>query len=198
MTKAEILKQIEELIKTNRRVEKNAEELRKQIEALPDDEKKIRTTPNDGDKFIYLSTGIWKLNYDFRRESFDLVDGIFQPNASIGNYFKSEEDARMVIKAMKIEQSIRIRCIELNNGWEPDWENIDEAKYYILSKNNISSEKAYINDTYAYNHFPIFGYYKSIEIAQQIVDEFNDDLRWYFNEYYPNKDKMYVWGQNDD
>lgn len=179
MTKAELLKQIEEL--------------KKQVEALPDDEKKIRTMPADEDKFIFLSTEIWKLNYDFRRESFDLVDGIFQPNASIGNYFKSEEDARMAIRAMQIEQSIRIRRIELNDGWEPDWDDIDEIKYHILLKNNLSSKKAFINDTYVYNYFPIFGYYKSIEVARQIIDEFEEELLWYFTEYYPNRDKMYVW-----
>lgn len=178
MTKAEILKQIEEL--------------RKRVEALPDDEKKIRTMPADEDKFIFLSTEIWKLNYDFRRESFDLVDGIFQPNASIGNYFKSEEDARMVIKAMQIEQAIRLRRIELNGGWEPDWDDEDEAKYYIFTECRCCPK---VFKAFSYNFLPIFGYYKSEEIAQQIIGEFEDELFWYFNEYYQNKDKMYVWGE---
>lgn len=175
MTKEEILKQIEEL--------------RKQVEKLPEDEKKIRTIPADEDKFIFLSTEIWKLNYDFRRESFDLVDGIFQPNASIGNYFKSEEDARMVIKAMQIEQAIRLRRIELNDGWEPDWDDVADDKYFIYTKYGC----LYADFAIALNYCLIFGYYKSIEIAQQVIDEFKDDLEWYFNEYYPNKDKMYVW-----
>lgn len=181
MTKAEILKQIEEL--------------KKQVEALPEDEKKIRTMPADEDKFIYLSTGIWKLNYDFRRESFDLVDGIFQPNASIGNYFKSEEDARMAIRAMQIEQAIRIRRIELNDGWEPDWDDIDEDKCFIFTECGCCLK---IFNVDLYNFLPIFGYCKSEEIAEQIIYEFKDDLEWYFSEYYPNKDKMYVWGQNND
>ena len=180
MTKAEILKQIEEL--------------KKQVEALPDDEKKIRTVPNDGEKYTYIDASQFTLYTHTYPEVFDYSYDGDKENSSIGNYFKTEDDAKMVLRAMKIEQAIRIRRIELNDGWEPDWDDINEIKHYILLKNNLSNEKAFINDTYAYNHSPIFGYYKSIEIAQQIIDEFKNDLLWYFTEYYPNKDKMYVWG----
>lgn len=174
---------------------KNIEELKKQIEALPDDEKKIRTIPADEDKFIFLSTEIWKLNYDFRRESFDLVDGIFQPNASIGNYFKSEEDARMVIKAMQIEQAIRIRRIELNDGWEPDWGDADEVKYFIsLEEIDCTKNDIYVDNSYESECLPIFGYYQTYGITRQIIKEFEEELYWYFTEYYPNRDNMYVWG----
>ena len=184
MTIEELLEEIKQQVGTLLEV------LKKQIEALPDDEKKIRTTPNDGDKFIFLSTGIWKLNYDFRRESFDLVDGIFQPNASIGNYFKSKEDAEMLIKAMKIEQAIRIRRIELNDGWEPDWWDSDEYKYFICT----DCFGLTVGSTSISNDLPVFGYYKNGKIAKQIIDEFKDVVLWYLTEYYPNKDKMYVWG----
>lgn len=179
MTKAEILKQIEEL--------------KKQIEALPDDEKKIRTIPIEGENFFYINDELEcesENNYPYW---FDISQT--KENSSIGNYFKSEEDARMVIKAMQLEQAIRIRRIELNDGWEPDWGNMNLKKYFIFYedskyiKNDILPEY-----TYSVNNLPVFGYYKTYEIARQIIDEFKEELYWYFKEYYPNKDKMYVWG----
>lgn len=179
MTKAEILKQIEEL--------------KQQIEALPDDEKKIRTMPNRGESFTHI--GLAKLCY-YTNSYPDLFDmDTTKENSSIGNYFKSQDDAEMVVKAMKIEQAIRIRRIELNDGWEPDWDEAVERKYYVYftSDGYLTVYKSFLN-----KFLPIFGYYKTEEIARQIIDEFEDELFWYFNEYYQNKDKMYVWGENDD
>lgn len=170
MTKAKILKRIEELKK---QIEALLDELKQQTDELLDEENKIRTNP--------------------------LIDECYFSNfldknkLSIGNYFKSEEDAEMVLRAMQIEHSIRIRRIELNDGWEPDWDDLAKEKYHIVS-NHIMSVDKYVNCTYSYDYFPIFGYYKSEEIARQIIDEFKDDLYWYFNAYYPNKDRMYVWG----
>lgn len=176
MTKAEILKQIEEL--------------KKQVEELTEDDVKIiRTLPRDGKKYFYIATASllpYESNYPMSFDCFQTKE-----NSRIGNYFKSFEDAEMVIRAMQIEQSIRIRRIELNDGWEPDWDDVADDKYFIYTKYGC----LYADFAIALNYCLIFGYYKSIEIAQQIIDEFEDDLLWYFNEYYPNKDKMYVWGE---
>ena len=175
MTKAEILKQIEEL--------------KQQVEALPDDKKQIRTLPIEDEKFFYITESLLCNVDDNYLELFDMSST--KENSSIGNYFKSEEDAEMVIRAMQIEQAIRIRRIELNDGWEPDWDDIDEDKCFIFTECGCCLK---IFNVDLYNFLPIFGYYKSEEIAEQIIYEFKDDLLWYFTEYYPNKDKMYVWG----
>lgn len=179
MTKAEILKQIEEL--------------KKQIEALPEDEKKIRTLPVEDERFFCINENLFcdfDLNYP---DSFDVNTN--KENSSIGNYFKSKEDAEMVIRAMQIEQAIRLRRIELNDGWEPDWNDIYEGKYYVYISYNgyLDIDKIFLN-----KYFPAFGFYKSEEIAQQIIDEFKNELYWYFNEYYQKKDKMYVWGEAEE
>ena len=173
MTKAKILKQIEEL--------------KKQIEALPEIENIIRTLPINGEKYTFISG---ELTYDFEQNYPCFFDtSITKENSSIGNYFKSKEDAEMVVRAMQIEQAIRIRRIELNDGWEPDWNDTNEYKYFIYTKANDEYDGLTIGSSYSI-HYPIFCYYKSGKIAQQIINEFNDDLRWYFKEYYPNKDKM--------
>ena len=179
MTKAEILKQIEEL--------------KQQIEALPDDEKKIRTMPNDGEKYFYINgvlTCDFKWNYPVAFDCYQTKE-----NSSVGNYFKSEEDAEMVVRAMQIEQAIRIRRIELNDGWEPNWDDVDEVKYFIsLEYIDYTENDIFVDNSYEFECLPIFGYYQTYGIAGQIINEFKDELLWYFTEYYPNKDKMYVWG----
>lgn len=179
MTKAEILKQIEEL--------------KKQVENLPEDEKKIRTLPIEDEKYTYINTDHLIVYANTYPEVFDYSYAGDKENSSIGNYFKTAEDAKMVIRAMKIEQAIRIRRIELNDGWEPDWKDTDEVKYRITF-NHYTGGDNYVSSTYDYDCFPIFGYYKTYEIARQIIDEFKDELEWYLKEYYPNKDRMYVWG----
>ena len=183
MTKAEILKQIEEL--------------KQQVEALPDDEKKIRTLPIKDEKYFFISG---ELTYDFEQKYPYFFDtSLTKENSSIGNYFKSKEDAEMVIRAMQIEHAIRIRRIELNEGWEPDWGNMNLKKYFIFYENSKYIKNDILPEyLYSVNSLPVFGYYKTYEIARQIIDEFKEELYWYFNEYYPNKDKMYVWGQSND
>lgn len=173
------------------------EELKKQVEALPDDEKKIRTLPIDGEKYTYIDASQLMLYTHTYPDVFDYSYDGDKENSSIGNYFKSEEDAEMVVRAMKLEQSIRLRRIELNDGWEPNWDYLSESKYYI-TYDYIGSKDVFVSATFGFHFLPNFGYYKSEKIAQQIIDEFENDLLWYFNEYYPNRDKMYVWGEKSN
>ncbi len=174
MTKEEILKQLKEL--------------QEQVIMLTEDDvKKIRTLPIEDEKYTYVYTGDLVFCEDNYPDGFDCYQT--KENSSIGNYFKSKDDAEMVIKAMQIEQAIRIRRIELNDGWEPEFEIVSEANALI----SFNENRVYSDVTWTYNFYPIFGYYKSKEVAQQIIDEFKNELYWYFTEYYPNKDKMYVW-----
>ena len=179
MTREEILKQIEEL--------------KQQVKNLPEDENIIRTLPREGEEYTYIAGGDLRFYTSCYPDLFDNYPT--EENSSIGNYFKSKDDAEMVIRAMELEQAIRIRRIELNDGWEPDFGDIDEVKYFIsleyidYTKNDICVDNSYESEC-----LPIFGYYQTYGIAEQIIDEFKDDLLWYFTEYYPNKDKMYVWG----
>lgn len=169
MTKAEILKQIEELSEV-----KNI----------------IRTLPIEDEKYTCIAGGDLRFYTSCYPDLFDEYPA--KENSSIGNYFKSDEDAEMVVRAMQIEHSIRIRRIELNDGWEPDWDDISEDKYYIgFAYGYIYSNKI---DDFNINSCPVFGYYKSYNVLTKIKNEFKDDLEWYFTEYYPNRDKMYVWG----
>lgn len=180
MTKEEILKQLKEL--------------QEQVLMLTEDDVKIiRTLPIDGKKYFYINTGNmvpYETNYPVAFDKYQTKE-----NSSVGNYFKSFEDAEMVIRAMELEQAIRIRRIELNDGWEPDWGDADEVKYFIsLEEIDCTKNDICVDNSYESECLPIFGYYQTYGITGQIIKEFEEELYWYFTEYYPNRDNMYVWG----
>ena len=49
----------------------------------------------------------------------------------IGNYFKTEEEAKKAVEKMKIYTQLKDLALRLNKGEKIDWENDDQAKYYI-------------------------------------------------------------------
>lgn len=180
---------IEELLEKIKQQGAILEELKKQVEALPEDEKEVRTIPKYKDHFF-------SIDYENLETDEIIYNTLFDEHtSSIGNYFKSDDDAKMVIRAMQIEQSIRIRRIELNDGWEPDWGDADEVKYFIsLEEIDCTKNDICVDNSYESECLPIFGYYQTYGITGQIIKEFEEELYWYFTEYYPNRDNMYVWG----
>lgn len=191
MTKKELLEQLEEL-------RNQVDTLNAKIKELDENtEPNTRTKPMEGRPFNYIYA-----NREIEIHQEDFFDKVFdvsptKTRVSIGNYFKNKSDARKVIRAMEIEQAIRVRRIELNNGWEPDWDNRDEDKFYIYSEPCHNPNSLRIGSVYFSDYNPIFGYYKSLDIAEQIQEEFREELLWYFNEYYPNRDKMYIWNKEE-
>lgn len=191
MTKKELLEQLEEL-------RNQIDTLNAKIKELDENtEPNTRTKPMEGRPFNYIYT-----NREIEIHQEDFFDKVFdvsptKTRVSIGNYFKNKSDARKVIRAMEIEQAVRVRRIELNNGWEPDWDNRDEDKFYIYSEPRHNPNSLRTGSVYFSDYNPIFGYYKSLEFTEQIQEEFREELLWYFNEYYPNRDKMYIWNKEE-
>lgn len=189
VTKEELLEQLEEL-------RNQIDILNAKIKELDENtEPNTRTKPMEGRPFNYIYA-----NREIEIHQEDFFDKVFdvsptKTRVSIGNYFKSQDDARKVIRAMEIEQAVRVRRIELNNGWEPDWDDGDEDKFYIYSEPRHNPNSLRTGSVYVSDYNPIFGYYKSLDIADQIQEEFREELLWYFNEYYPNRDKMYIWNK---
>ena len=49
----------------------------------------------------------------------------------IGNYFRTKEEAEKMVEKIKIYTQLKDLALRLNNGEKIDWENADQAKYYI-------------------------------------------------------------------
>jgi hypothetical protein len=60
----------------------------------------------------------------------------------------------------------------LNNGWEPDWNDNSQRKYFIYYDSN---DKAFVIDYNTHFNYSVV-YFKSIEIAEQAIEILGDEI----------------------
>ena len=149
----------------------------KEIEATitAEDAKRITDWPQIGDEvWVVLLDG------DIERATFD-GNAITRGAIAIGNMFRTREDAEKEVRARKLIAAIRKRRKELNGDWVPDWPDYDDAKHIIYM---VPGEvEPGVTCAWRANCAPVFGYFKREEDAFAVIDEFKDELIWYFTEY---------------
>ena len=106
-------------------------------------------------------------------------DAVDEHNYETANYYSSKEVAENNSRADKLMRQIRRYAVE-HNEREIDWNNLEQEKYSIIY--TIGSEQI---RAYSSKLFREFGqiYFTSREIAEQAMEEFKDELLWYFTEY---------------
>ena len=92
-----------------------------------------------------------------------------------GYFFETKEEAEQHLKECKLLFKIHQYAKEKNEGWEPDWENIFQEKYYIFydyyRKELCTS---FNNSTGAINKLP---YFKTRKIAQECINLFGEEIK---------------------
>lgn len=159
----------EELIKE---YDEKAKALRDEfISKLEDDKKEFEVElPEDGEKLYFIrdlygtvSSKIFNINTMSDIKRFEN-----------GLYFETEEEAEQHLKERKLLFKLHQWAKEKNDGWELDWENIFQEKYYIFydyyRKELCTS---FNNSTGAINKLP---YFKTRKIAQECIDLFGDEI----------------------
>ena len=95
------------------------------------------------------------------------------------NYYSSEIVAENNARADKLLRQLRRFAVEHR---EPgiNFNNTNTAKFYII----CDYENDELRATYT-SYAKVFGaiYFDSREVANAAIDEFNDELIWYFTEY---------------
>lgn len=116
------LKQMkQELEKTKNR----CTEIEKKIEELEKQESKVRWRANVGGKYYCAySAGIVDWHYDSRDES-------STNRYDLGNYFRTEEDAKKAMKKIKIYTQLKDLALRLNKGETICWNDLKQSKYSI-------------------------------------------------------------------
>lgn len=102
--------------------------------------------------------------------------------SSQGNVFETEQEAKDLVRARALVQAIKVRRKELNGDWEPGFAR-GEYKYSIRYSYYLKEFEVIVWTNCILSDY--FGYCKDEESAQTIIDEFHDDLIWYFTEYIP-------------
>ena len=95
------------------------------------------------------------------------------------NYYSDKTVAENNARADKLMRQLRRFAVE-HRANELNWYNINNRKYYItydFEDNKISAKyKTFLKGLGV-------TYFDSMETAQAAIDEFHDELIWYFTEY---------------
>lgn len=97
---------------------------------------------------------------------------------AIANYYSSAEVARNNARADRLMRQLRRFAVENRKG-KIDWNDGKKYKYNLYY--NYASQEIYIGYETNCRGFEI--YFDSQETAERAIEEFKDELIWYFTEY---------------
>ena len=95
------------------------------------------------------------------------------------NYYSSKTVAENNARADKLMRQLRRFSVE-HRKYKANFNNIITERFYIIYQCEINEIKPY-HTSYAIYFGAI--YFDSEETAQAAIDEFHDELIWYFTEY---------------
>ena len=95
------------------------------------------------------------------------------------NYYSSEIVAENNARADKLLRQLRRFSVE-HRKYKANFNSINAKRFYIIYQCEINEIKPY-HTSYAIYFGAI--YFDSEETAQAAIDEFHDELIWYFTEY---------------
>ena len=101
--------------------------------------------------------------------------------SDMGMLFKTEEQAEEFVSTRKKVINIKHRIAELNEGWKPDWTN-NQFDKHCFYKNGVNGRVNITENSYS-RGCPVSLYMKSGATANQIQEEFGDDLNALFEDY---------------
>ena len=126
-----------------------------------------------GEKFYYIDIAeVYSSEY---------VDSNFEKDLSLsGNIFRTKEEAEKARDIALAKQRVAYAIEVLNDGWKPDWSiGNGDYKYFIYNNNANKLEVSWVS---YWKQQPNYMYCKTIEIAEQIRQEHEEDLFLIFSE----------------
>ena len=140
----------------------------------PSEEKKTgyERVPKNGKYFYEFGKGDVESDIE---DCYDIDDEYY----ASANYYSSEIVAENNTRADKLMRQLRRFSVE-HRGHEVDFNSTETEKHYIY----YDCVRDELRTTYTF-YAGVFGviYFDSEETAQAAIDEFRDELIWYFTEY---------------
>ena len=160
MNKEELLKEYDE----------KAKALRNEfISRLEDDKKEFKLTYPRDKEMIYLA------DCEVTSVLYDAIDKADKRIFEHGLYFNTEQEAEQHLKERKLLFKLHQWAKLKNEGWEPDWSDIYQAKYYIFyDYYRKELHFSFNNSTSAINKLP---YFKSEKIAKKCIELFGEEIK---------------------
>ena len=161
---------LEELTKKAEEMEKQLKELKSEIERAKKWE--MKSTYDYDDKYFFIDG-----EGTVGRSRWDNM-GIDINRFSQGNIFKTEEEAYLESERRILLAKFREFRDERNEGWKPDWTDINESKWSaVLITGKLKALSICLN-----NSFDIFGYFKNREDCQRAIEIFGKEIIELFGE----------------
>ena len=95
-----------------------------------------------------------------------------------GNAFQTKEAAELESKRRNLLTRFRAFRDECNDGWKPDWNDINQEKYII----KCEGTNLYVVVYWTMNEFNLFGYFKNGKDAERAIELFGDEIKELFVE----------------
>ena len=145
-------------------MEKQLKELKSEIERAKNWE--MKSTYDYDDKYFFIDG-----EGTVGRSRWDNM-GIDINRFSQGNIFKTEEEAYLESKRRILLAKFREFRDERNEGWKPDWTDINESKWSaVLITGKLKALSICLN-----NSFDTFGYFKNREDCQRAIEIFGKEI----------------------
>ena len=125
--------------------------------------------PEDVDGYVYINNvgNIYGLN----TLTIDECEKIYKR----GLAFKTREQAEQFDKERILLFKIHKWAEEHNGGWNPNLNDEYEKKYFIIY--HVQDKIFEIFHTWHYNYFLKLPYFKTVEITEQFIEEFGDEIK---------------------
>ena len=130
--------------------------------------------PKKGNKYYYIGSAGSIFNYDCREDILDAA------HLNIGNYFKTEEDAKHIVEKFKVIRELQKFANE-NNEEKIDWKNFNQCKYKIFY--DAEDGDLYVDYSIQCESEPFNIYFTSFTIAKKAIEAVGEDRikKYYFN-----------------
>lgn len=163
MNKEELLKEF------NAKVEDLRQELLEKLKSI--DEKNDRfqaILPKEHDKFYYIDDITNEINLLYF-EPFD------RKRFLTGRLFKTEEEAEQHLRESELLFRIKKWAEIHNEGWKPDWSNLNELRYTIFYSDE--KDELLIACSRSNRDLSILPAFKSTKIAREFIKEFEEEIK---------------------
>lgn len=125
--------------------------------------------PEDGQKYWFTLGSVQAY------ESWWENNSVSHKRYSIGNCFPTEQEAEDAVRVLKLIQKAR----ESQDGFVPDWKDYEQYKCFVYFD---SGEICILIHDYK-DVAPIFGYWEDELVCEQFVQDYHNELLWFFTEY---------------
>lgn len=133
--------------------------------------------PKKGDKYYYISNTGFIFYCAYNEDNEEFID---KANISMGNCFKTEEEAKHIVEKLKVIHELQKFAYE-NNEKEIDWNGAKQYKHFL--RYDVDDKEIYIDSSIYYKSEPFNIYFTSFDIAKKAIKAIGEDRikKYYFD-----------------